>query len=370
MTYSFDSIWINQRKEAINSIIQGETKPLSDYEANTFEFIKLWLSGQANFELQTSGSTGSPKPITLKRPDMIASANRTVSALDLKRGTTALVCLDIRYIAGKMMLVRALENNMVIVMVEPSADPFKNLPAGTSIDFMAVVPLQLQTIIANRDYHDRLNSLAAVLVGGAPVSVKLTDDLQRFTCPVYETYGMTETLSNVALKLLNTPAKADHFKVLPEISIDTDPRECLVIHDHLLTNNVVTNDLVALHQNGFQWIGRIDNVINTGGIKVSPESIEGQLGAILGKDFDHQFFISGTPHEKLGEQVTLFVAAESIPDKTLALLKCAIDQLKAKAERPKKIIIVDKFRETTTGKIDRKATRNSVPRSITDLTIN
>src|SRR5260221_617468 len=247
----------------------------TEFEKSILAFCRDWLQGNDYFILSTSGSTGVPKQITLRGEQMEASARLTSAALGLQSGYNALLCLDTRYIAGQMMLVRSLIAGMNIVAVEPSSNPFETIRPDLRIDFAAIVPYQLQNILDSASGKNTLNKLKAVLVGGAPVSTKVKALLHPLQCPVYSSYGMTETISHIALQALNGPAAKDYFEVLPGISIERDARGCLTIAaDYLGKDKIITNDLVEiLGQRHFLWLGRWDRVINTSGVKVIPEKI-------------------------------------------------------------------------------------------------
>ena len=199
--YSRD-ININNHEINLTAILSGGVTPLSDFESETFSFIKDWLHGVGSFKLHTSGSTGTSKEILLTRKQLQQSAQRTIIAFDLNGNDTAFVCLDTKYIAGKMMLVRALESNMKIVAVEPTSNPLQELSSDTSLSFAAFVPLQLREMLKYSDSTKKLNQLKAIIIGGGEVNASLQQAMQKLSCPTYATYGMTETVSHIALQLL------------------------------------------------------------------------------------------------------------------------------------------------------------------------
>jgi o-succinylbenzoate---CoA ligase len=361
MPYPFASIIVNHRTVLLSEILNISAHPRSDFESYTFQFIREWLSDENFFTVQTSGSTGIPKPITITREQMQQSARRTHNFLGLHQHDTALICLNTQFIAGKMMLVRALEGEMKIIALDPSSNPFEN-PHNQPIDFMAVVPLQLEKMIDSAQGVDRLNELKAVIVGGAPVSEKLKRRLAEITVPVYATYGMTETLTHVALQLLNTPKRSEYFTTLPGVTIAQDERGCLIIHDKILNEPVITNDLVEIHNaTQFTWRGRIDNIINSGGIKVLPEKIEHELHPIFSTlNITKNFFITGSPHETLGQQVVLIVEGSSLPPETETSITQELMRYVSPYEIPRQILYISKFSYTSTGKINRVETLNQL----------
>lgn len=358
--YSHSSIQVHNRVEQVADILSGEVTPLSDFESQTFSFIRDWIKGVDLFNLQTSGSTGTPKEIRLGRKQLIQSAERTIRALGLDEHDTAFVCLDTKYIAGKMMLARALEGNMKIVVVEPSSDPLKKLTDETQISFAAFVPLQLHEILTHNNSMAKLNRMKAVLVGGGEISMALQQLVNKVSCPIYATYGMTETVSHIALQRLNGAEASDHFTTLPGISVTLDNRGCLVVELPEFTEDIVTNDLVELlSPTQFRWLGRFDLVINSGGFKVSPEKIEKLISAIFAnKKINRSFFVCGIPDDRLGQK--LILAIEGFPISGEKKILSALKQQLHPYEVPKQVLYIREFLRTETGKINRPLTFNWV----------
>ncbi len=327
---------------------------LDDYEQHTLQFCQDWLLGKEQFLLHTSGSTGDPKPILLTRVQMEASAKATIKTLGLKAGDIGLVCLNTSYIAGIMMLVRGMVAEMDLLIVAPVASPLKELKQDLKIDFTALVPLQIQTTLEENNPGELLllQSMKAILIGGAAVSIILEEKLQSIKTPIYNSYGMTETVSHIALKRLNGLEKQDYYQLLDGNLIDTDDRGCLRILSQVTNNQwIQTNDRVELiDENKFRWLGRVDSIINSGGIKIQPELIESTIEKILFENNIRFFFIAPLPHPLLGEAVTLFIEGKEVLNINLT------DQLKSvlpRFELPKTIIYVDSFPRITTGKIDK-----------------
>ncbi|MBX2966287.1 MAG: AMP-binding protein [Cyclobacteriaceae bacterium] len=367
--YSFPSIQLNHREVLLDAILRQSIQFKNDTEQPAVEFIKDWISGKEMFAFQTSGSTGTPKQFTFARWQLQQSAARTVKALGLTAGDQALVCLNTRYVAGKMMLVRALKHNLGLTIIDPTANPFETLPTGYQPDFMAVVPLQLATLSENPENHPRLNQMKAILVGGAPVSLSTVNKLQELKCPIYETYGMTETLSNIAIRLINTPSKSHRFTPLEHVQVRTDQRSCLVIHDSIQKEPLITNDIGEVHSNGtFTWLGRFDNVINTGGIKVHPEKIEQVLEELLSQfKFTLNYFVGPLPDDRFGQIVTLFIDKNELLPENIDSILAKINSLPSSPEKPKKIALARNWRLTETGKTDRKRIISTVSGSAAEL---
>lgn len=349
------------------------------YERQTLSFCQRWLRGDETFLLHTSGSTGKPKPITLQRQQMEASACLTGAAIGLQYGDRALVCLNTAYIAGVMMLVRGMVLGLRLTVLEPTRRPLKREGA---FDFTALVPMQVQTALRHAEDRGRLDGMKAVLIGGAPVSDRLVADLQTISATCYHTYGMTETVSHVALRQLNNfenvsgnsipetrdstnlrvsgfgnPEKvsqaSERFIPLDGVELALDERGCLTINGPMtLGETIVTNDRVELAEDGsFVWLGRVDNVINSGGVKVQAEQVERAVQkAFVGK----RVFVVGLPDETLGEAVTAFV--EWVPmGFDFEDYEREVTGL-GRYDRPKRYIYLEKFCETSTGKIDKAAT--------------
>ncbi len=332
---------------------------LSDFEKSTLKFCHAWLNGQQEFLIQTSGSTGIPKQIVLLRTQIEASARQTIEALQLKANETALVCLDIKYIAGQMMLVRGLIAGMNIIVVEPSTNPFDKIE-DQPIYFVALVPYQLENIVDHTP--EKLNQVRCAIIGGAAISHSLKEKIQKGSCAIYATYGMTETISHIALQRLNGKNHQNYFEPFPTINLRLDNRGCLCIKASYLNEEIITNDLVELvEERKFKWLGRIDNVINSGGIKVLPEKVESILEGILDSfQIKNTFFITGLADEKFGNKVILVVEGIAFNKEIQKEILIKASQMLSKYELPKEFIFIPNFKETTTGKVNRSATLASI----------
>jgi acyl-coenzyme A synthetase/AMP-(fatty) acid ligase len=174
----------------------------------------------------------------------------------------------------------------------------------------------------------------SAILGGAKLSDTLAHQLQYCNAAVYETYGMTETITHIAAKRIGT----DCFETLPNVSIAKDDRGCLIIQaPNIVSSTIVTNDLVEIiSDNQFKWLGRFDNVINSGGIKYFPEQIEAKLALKI----NQRFFIAGLPDDNLGQRIALFIEGEKFP------LEASIFNELEKFERPKEIHFIPNFIET------------------------
>lgn len=310
-------------------IKEGESfeKPVGD-------FLLDWFDHKDYIEMHTSGSTGIPKIIQVKKQAMVNSALATGAFFELSSGDKVLNCLPVKYVAGKMMFVRAFILGLDMDFVAPSSKPLKN--TENTYDFSAMVPLQAQNSMGE------LRCIKKLIVGGAKINAALEDELLKLPTKSFETYGMTETVSHIAAK--NVGDKS--FTVLPNVIIEKDERNCLVIHASEISDApIVTNDLVDLiSDKEFIFLGRLDNVINSGGIKLSPEIIEEKLI----KKINRRFFVAGSPDPDLGEKLILVIEGDKYD------LPIDFFDLLDKYERPKEVIFVSKFKETGNGKIIRK----------------
>jgi O-succinylbenzoic acid--CoA ligase len=352
--YHFKTIILNGKEISLKEILLGNISPQSEFEQHTLNFIKEWLTGAKIFSIKTSGSTGIPKILNITREQMIHSAVMTITALGLKKGDTALVCLNTQFIAGRMMLVRSLVGQMKIVALDPSSNPLSN--NVQRFDFIALVPLQLQAILYSEN-KNRLDYIKAILIGGARVDESQLKTIKTIKSPIYATYGMTETISHIALQKINEQPEESYFTTLPGIKINTDQRGCLVINAPYLYDTVITNDLVKVHSDKtFSWIGRWDNVINTGGIKVSPEKIECEIQQIMDSlKMNQTFLVSGISDHVLGEKIILIIEGKT-DKKNWGKILTLCKQTFSKYEIPKEIFTLEKFIYTKNEKIDRKAT--------------
>lgn len=345
------------------------TAPGNIYYSKVLNFKEAWEAGEQHFTIHTSGSTGVPKPVTFTREQLLESARLTARTFNLQEGDTAFCCLSVDYIAGMMMLVRAFEIGMDLMVVEPGSSPFKGiekhmylLNANRGKNFFALVPLQIQTMLEKPElFLETLNSAKSIIIGGAGVSETVQEKIQQIHAPVYATYGMTETLSHIAVRRLNGADKEDFFTVLDGVEIGQDERECLKIRSKVTDAQwVITNDIVEMiSPTQFRLIGRIDNIINSGGVKIQLEKIESIVEDIFGKmDFYGRFFAYGIPDEKLGQKLVLVVESE-LPFSDGNALGRSFSEKLSKFEIPKEIFFVEKLIETPTGKIDKIKTVNA-----------
>lgn len=335
---------------------QTQKRPRNLYFAQAYDFMGKWLEGTREFVLHTSGSTGMPKPITVTRRQLEASAAMTGKALSLGSGTRALVCLNVGYIAGLMMLVRGLELGWELTVTEPTSNPVNGLDS-VDFDFVAMVPMQLQAILENPATGNQVSNLGKILLGGAPVSPALATQIKTLNVPVFQSYGMTETVSHVALKALNGPLAGDSYVFLPGMGYGTDERGCLFVSGTVTNGQKVqTNDLVEIDGNAFQWIGRAYNVINSGGVKIVLDQADQRVAQVFHDlAIPNAFFCWWEADEKLGQKLVLVVENETgnfAPTELASEIRKHVSAY----ESTKHIYFAKAFAKTATDKIDKRAT--------------
>ncbi len=330
-------------------IKQGEL-----YEVAIGRFFLKWLDNSRYITVYTSGSTGEPKAIKIDKKHMINSAKATGKFFNTLEGANVLLCLSADYIAGKMMLVRAMVLGWKLDAIPPQSNPLTMVLKY--YDFCAMVPMQLENSI------EYLHLVKKMIVGGGAISEHLANLVREAKTKVYETYGMTETVSHIAVRRINSKKRTfeeSYFKALPQIGLSVDYRNCLVIKAlSVAKEEVTTNDVIELFSNKkFRWKGRIDNIINSGGVKLNPEEIERKLQVVI----RNRFIVSWIPNNSLGQQLVILVED---PLKKLTILGIEdkiklLDSLK-RYEIPKKVFILEKFKETATGKIHRERNRLNI----------
>ncbi|WP_417360136.1 AMP-binding protein [Galbibacter sp.] len=339
-------------REDLMEVAYSYIKEGEPYEQSIGDFLMDWLNEKPFMYVRTSGSTGQAKQIRIHKQAMVNSAITSGDFFKINVGDNALHCLPAAFIAGKMMLVRAMILGLEIDLVEPNLTPLTGL--SKTYDFSAMIPLQVENSL------DKLDQVRKLIVGGAPIDSTLIDSLQDKSTEIFETYGMTETVTHIAAKKINNFSNSENlensnFKILPNITIGTDDRGCLVIDaPNIAEQVIVTNDLVSLvSADSFKWKGRIDHVINSGGVKLVPEQIEKKLAEVI----PSRFFIYGVDDSSLGQKLIAVVEGKKDP-KLLETIK-GLTSLE-KFEHPKEVYFIDTFLETENGKVKREATIEKV----------
>lgn len=306
------------------------------------QFLAEWHDDSPTLLVHTSGSTGEPKPLLVEKRRMEASAEITCRFLGLYRGGTALLCMPLDYIAGKMMVVRALTQGLHLVNVNPTSHPLQHPLPTETIDLAAMVPLQVWNTLQVPEERQRLLQIRHLLIGGGAISSELAEALKDLPNHIWSTYGMTETLSHIALRRLNGPTRSEWYTPFDGVHVSLSDDGCLVIdapavHDGLLT----TNDIAELKDGRFRILGRKDNVICSGGIKIQIEEVERQLQPHL----HTPFMITKSPDIKLGEQVVLLTESDDINT-----IRQICQQQLPKYWQPRQYIYVSHLPMTETGK--------------------
>ena len=327
--------------------------PENEFEEKVISFLQDWFSHSETVSVQTSGSTGIPKVFEIEKKRMLNSAKMTCDFLGLKEGDTALLCLPVQYISGKMMLVRAIERKLKVIISVPSSTP----EISENVEFCAMTPLQVQNSL------DKIHFIKNLIIGGAAVSEKLKSQISRElstinhqpSTNIYETYGMSETLSHIALKQIS-PVQENYFTILNDVEISVDERNCLKIFAPKLNPEILqTNDIVELmhfdsaqgDKKQFKFLERFDNVINSGGVKIFAEELEN----LVKKHIDKDLVFLGKPDETLGEKLVLVVEGEKDENLKSEILNLKFEN---KFHIPKEVLFLEKFPRAENGKVLRK----------------
>ena len=316
-----------------------------------------WRNNSPYVEVKTSGSTGEPKRMLVEKQRMRASARITCDFLGLKAGDTALLCMSLDYIAGKMMVVRAIERNLRLIVVEPSGHPLaKPSPCFT---FAAMVPMQVYNSLQVPEERERLKQIKHLIIGGGAIDEAMAEELKAFPNQVWSTYGMTETLSHIALRRLSGPDASEWYTPFPSVSVSLNEEGCLVIDaPEVCKERLVTNDIAELATNNhsFRILGRKDNVICSGGIKIQTEEVERMLKAHLRVPY----LISKRPDKKFGEVVVLLTEGD------VEEAKAVCEAVLPKYQRPKAYIHVSEIPLTETKKPARRQAEELATTDFTD----
>ena len=327
-------------REQLCTVAYSFIKEGADFQKALGDFLIDWFDDKTYIEMNTSGTTGAPKLIRVEKEAMVSSALSTGDFFDLNPGNKVLHCLPVDYVAGKMMFVRSFILGLDMDFVEPNSNPLEY--NDVKYDFAAMVPLQAKNSLA------KLTNIKKIIIGGVKIHKSLEQELVKLPNEIYETYGMTETITHIAAKRVGERA----FTVLPNVTVSSNENNCLVVHAKKINPEpIVTNDIVEIvSDTQFVWLGRFDNVINSGGIKLIPEKIEEKLSTHIPR----RYFVHGQADDVLGEKVVLYVEGEpiAIDEEVFSVLD--------KYEKPKNIVFIPKFTVTATGKIVRKESIDSL----------
>lgn len=312
-------------------------------------FLTNFEDNSTFFYTTTSGSTGKPKEIEINKASAKNSALATINFLNLKSSDNALLCLNTDTIGGKMMIIRSLLKKMTLYVAEPSSNPLKN--CSTKIDFIALAPIQLQTILL--ESVEKLKSIQHVIIGGGVISDSTIELLKEKKLTVYQTFGMTETISHIALRKVGNETE-DYYTTLDNIHVSAINNQLCIHAPNLGIQELLTTDLVEIKNNKqFKWLGRADFVINSGGVKIQIEELEEELRQRV----TSRLFIFPRASERFGQKVTLIVEGD---EKVEYLAKEFYSFLKNNYHIPKEIAFVKNFSTTPSDKIDRLATFETI----------
>lgn len=312
-------------------------------------FLDEWNNDSEYVEVKTSGSTGEPKRMLVEKRRMLNSARITCDFLGLKAGDTALLCMSTDYIAGKMMVVRSIERGLKLIEVPPSGHPLNNSQLSTlnsPLSFAAMVPMQVYNSLQVPEERERLMQIRHLIIGGGAIDEAMEAELRTFPHAVWSTYGMTETLSHIALRRISGPEASEWYTPFRTVKLSTTSEGCLVIDaPEVCVQTLTTNDIVELKSDGrFRILGRKDNVICSGGIKIQMEEVE----QCLKKYMRVPYIISKRKDEKFGEIVVLLTEGDT------AEAKAVCEKVLPKYHQPKVYLHIDKIPLTETGKPARK----------------
>ena len=313
-------------------------------ELTVEQFLEEWHNSSDYIQVQTSGSTGKPKQMLAEKRRMLNSARITCDFLGLKAGDTALLCMSLDYIAGKMMVVRSIERGLRLVCVEPSGHPLA--VADGAIDFAAMVPMQVWNSLQVPEERDRLRQIRHLIIGGGAIDEAVAAELRTFPNAVWSTYGMTETLSHIALRRLSGPETSDFYTPFPSVRISLSAEGCLIIDaPQVCAECLVTNDIAEISADGrFRILGRKDNVICSGGIKIQIEEVERQLRPYIRVPY----LLTKRPDAKFGEIAVL------LTEGTIAEVRTICERVLPKYHQPRLYLHIDHIPLTETSKPARK----------------
>lgn len=311
-------------------------------------FLNEWYSDSSWISLMTSGSTGTPKKIEVKKSKMIISAKKTNIHFGISENSDVLLCLSPQTIGGKMMIVRSIVGNFNLNIGQLNANPLQEI--DQKIDFCAMVPMQL---INSLNYNsEKLSKIGKIIIGGAPLPIEIENKISKININVFHTFGMTETLSHFAIRQIGVDRK-NVYNAMDGIKFSLSENKLIVDYPEILDQPLVTNEIVNLiNDEQFEWIGRSDFAINSGGIKIFPEVIESKINSII----QTPFFITSKSDKYLGERLILVIENSEL----IQLKKIDFLNILNNYEIPKEVFAIPEFVRTESGKINRLETINLI----------
>ena len=308
-------------------------------------FLEKWFDASPVITVHTSGSTGTPKELVVRKDRMMQSARLTCEFLNLQAGDTALLCMNLRYIGAMMVVVRSLVAGLNLIVRPASGHPLSDIEEP--LRFAAMVPLQVYNTLRVPEEKARLEQTDILIIGGGAVDDSLEAEMSALPTAVYSTYGMTETLSHIALRRLNGDTASKHYYPFPSVELSLSAESTLVIKAPLICGEVLqTNDIACLYPDGsFTIAGRKDNVINSGGIKIQAEEMEKRLRPFI----PVPFVVTSVPDPRLGQALTLLIAGQVDVRELESKLQTVLDAY----HRPRHIFMTESIPQTENGKTDR-----------------
>ena len=312
-------------------------------------FLEKWFDASPVITVHTSGSTGTPKELVVRKDRMMQSARLTCEFLNLQAGDTALLCMNLRYIGAMMVVVRSLVAGLNLIVRPASGHPLSDIEEP--LRFAAMVPLQVYNTLRVPEEKERLEQTDILIIGGGAVDDSLEAEISALPTAVYSTYGMTETLSHIALRRLNGETASKHYYPFPSVELSLSAESTLVIKAPLICGEVLqTNDIACLYPDGsFTIAGRKDNVINSGGIKIQAEEMEKRLRPFI----PVPFVVTSVPDPRLGQALTLLIAGQVDVRELESKLQTVLDAY----HRPRHIFMTESIPQTENGKTDRAGCR-------------
>ena len=326
------------------------------------DFLSEWNNDSDRVLVHTSGSTGKPKPMLVEKKRMLNSARITCDFLGLKPGDSALLCMSLDYIAGKMVVVRSIERHLHLISVSPSGHPLKDV--NEEITFAAMVPMQVYNTLQVPEERERLSRIRHLIIGGGAIDAALEQELQSLPgdIAIWSTYGMTETLSHIALRRINGDEPSEWYQPFDSVRISQTEEGCLVIDaPQVCAETLVTNDIVEIEpyiynkveKLRFRIKGRKDNVICSGGIKIQIEEVE----TLLKPHLEKPFMLAKKKDGKFGEIAVLLTEDEDIKKVEATVRRLLSDESEKSSDHkkykywiPKEFRYVEHLPLTETGK--------------------
>lgn len=312
-------------------------------------FLEKWFDASPVITVHTSGSTGTPKELVVCKDRMMQSARLTCEFLNLQAGDTALLCMNLRYIGAMMVVVRSLVAGLNLIVRPASGHPLSDIEEP--LRFAAMVPLQVYNTLRVPEEKARLEQTDILIIGGGAMDDSLEAEISALPTAVYSTYGMTETLSHIALRRLNGETASKHYYPFPSVELSLSAESTLVIKAPLICGEVLqTNDIACIYPDGsFTIAGRKDNVINSGGIKIQAEEMEKRLRPFI----PVPFVVTSVPDPRLGQALTLLIAGQVDARELESKLQTVLDAY----HRPRHIFMTESIPQTENGKTDRAGCR-------------